>query len=871
MRLALSLRLPAICSGLVLSVLPLHAQREGSAKLIALEQGLKSIGKDASAARQRLAVRRAIRDAEKAIEEAGEKAERWALLEFLFRARQRLVSIEKDKEHREALLAVGRELIKAPKEFAEYRLEADLLISQVEQMKLGDSVDQRSKALRAFIDRYLGTPAGTKALNHAMEMAMEMGDKDLTTDLPELLIRHHADDMVAIRHFRDKLGYQIIGAPVAGTFKRSDGKTVRFPMDAIGRATMIIFWTNDERGRGLIEYFAKRTEEMKDDLAGRIEFLSFNVDELPDAGESIVRSLGADWQCLHVPGGKENPMIKAFVNAYPLTLRGSATSQVALVQWKHHMGKAFSDPWTQYSYCAHLASLSAGDFFVVDPEGEFDPAHPPELKAVASSKPLARGGGCVPAEVLSSIQDCFVKMPRRHQMPLKEVLAHYQKAEKLCRKVIADYPDAPDLWIVRNRLMVAQLGLWKAGGDLDQLHAAFAEAKVAMEAGYPSGCDVVARFCLAREALRQPETDAGKFIDQFISDAGGDKAGGPVLAAAALLAIDVADQIRFERLREVILRSHAEEPMMWTFNAFLLNRYHMVWLYGTPMRGPVRDWRAANTYLAGHVEKVPRKLKAELVKADGTPFRIPEDLEKDYTIINFYQPGPWTSKRGDGLPPSPMRDLQRIQGFVAARQTQDVELCFAVYDEKPHAGVIKDSRGKETPLSGIMLGLPGGLEHPLTQQLGLLRTDNALNSVVLDREGRILRVVDGIGGKHGRGMSALINLVTYQDVLKVNALLEKGEVEAAKELIFTHAPPFDPEAVDANGRKLRKPVHDLSHLRVRARVYVAAGELEKALVDAQEIYKRQTANDAKMAMKSELLESDEAFRDSIRERLGKSE
>ncbi len=869
MRLPLSLRLPAIFLGLLLSALPLHAQ--DNPKLAALEETLKAVDKGASAARQRLAVRRAIRDGEKAIEEVGDKPERWVLLEFLFRARQRLFSMDKDKEHREAVLDVARELIKAPKEFAEYRLEADLLLSQVEQMKRGDSVDERSKALRAFVDRYLGTPAGTKALNHAMEIAMEMGDKGLTTDLPELLIRHHADDMVAIRHFRDKLGYQVIGAPVAGTFKRSDGKVVRFPMDAIGRATMIIFWTNDERGRRLIEYFVEKTKDQKDDLAGRIEFLSFNVDELPDAGESIVRSLGADWQCLHVPGGKENPMIKAFVNAYPLTLRGSATSQVALIQWKHHMGKAFADPWTQYPYCAQLASLSAGDFFVVDPEGEFDPAQPPELKAVTGSKPLQRDGRSVPTEVLNAIQDCFVKMPKRHQMPLGEVMANYQKAEKLCRKAVADHPDAPDLWIVRNRLMIAQLGLWKVGGDLDQLQAAFAEAKTAMAAGYPSGCDVIARFCLAREALRDPATDTGKFIDQFVSGAGGDKASGPALAAAALLAIDVADQIRLGQLREAILQAHVEEPMMWTFTSFLLNRYHMYWLYGTPMRGPVRDWRAANTYLAGHVEKVPRKLKAELMKADGTSFRIPEDLEKDYTIINFYQPGPWTSKRGDGLPPSPMRDLQRIQDFVAARQTQDVELCLAVYDEKPHSGVLKDSRGKETKLGSTMLGLPGGLEHPLTQQLGLLRTDNALNTVILDREGRILRVVDGIGGKHGRGMSALINLVTYQDVLKVNNLLDKGDLDAAKQLIFTHAPPVDPKAVGEKGRPLRKPTYELSHLRVRARVYVAAGELAKALADADEICKRQTANDAKMAMKSELLESDEAFRDSIREELGKSE
>jgi hypothetical protein len=867
LNLPLSFRLPILVLGLTLFAMPPQVRAQEGSRLETLEESLKAAGKDASAARQRLAVRRAIRDAGKAIEEVGGKPERWALLEFLFRARQGLVLVDEDKSHREALLQVGRELVKAPREFAELRLEADLLVSLVEQARKKDSMEERSRALRQFVERYVGTSGGTKALRAALHMAMEMGDLDLVGELPDLLIRHYPQDMETIRYFRDKLGFQVIGAPLAGIFKRSDGKMVRFPMDAMGRATMILFWTNDEEGRALIEYFAKKTESAKEDLAGRMEILSFNVDELPDAGESIVRSYGADWQCMHLPGGKENPMAKAYVNEYPLTLRGSATSQVALVQWKHHLGDAFRDPWTDYPYCAHLASLSAGDFLVIDPEGEMDPARPPELKAVAGAKALPRDDNSVPAEFLSAIQHCFVKQPKRHQMPFEEVLAHYSKAVDLCRKAIADHPDAPDLWIVRNRLMIARLGLWKVGGDLTHLEAAFVDAKAAMAAGYPSGCDVVARLCLAREALRDPATDAGKLMDQFVSDSGGEKANGPALAAATLLAMDVCDRARFEQLRDVILQSQVEEPMMWNFNAFLLDRYHMYWLFGTPMRGPVQDWRAANFYMDGHPEEVPRMLKADLLKGDGTPFRIPDDLEADFTIINFYQPEPWSSNRGDGLPPSPRRDLERIQDFADSRPAADVRIYLAVYRDTPHSGIVEGLRGREVKLPGTMLGLPGGLQHPLVQQLGMLYTDSSINSVILNRQGRILRVVTGLGGQADRGISTLIHVVTHQDVLKVNALLEKGQLDAAKKAVFSLVPPFDPDAVDAKGRERRKPVHELSHLRVRARVYLAAGELDKAFADAEEIHKRQSSNDAKMAMRSAQLDEDEALRDAIQLKL----
>ena len=151
--------------------------------------------------------------------------------------------------------------------------------------------------------------------------------------------------------------------------------------------------------------------------------------------------------------------------------------------------------------------------------------------------------------------------------------------------------------------------------------------------------------------------------------------------------------------------------------------------------------------------------------------------------------------------------------------------------------------------------------------MGLLYTDNSVNSVILNRQGRILRVVTGLGGQDGRGISTLIHVVTHQDVLKVNALLEKSQLDAAKQAVFALVPPFDPDAVDARGRKLRKPVHELSHLRVRARVYLAAGELDKAFADAEEIHKRQSRNDAKMAMRSAQLAEDEALLDAIQLKL----
>ena len=55
---------------------------------------------------------------------------------------------------------------------------------------------------------------------------------------------------------------------------------------------MFIFWSKEDGGEELLKGLAAAALEKKEELAGRLEIISFNLDELPDAGESIVRGLG---------------------------------------------------------------------------------------------------------------------------------------------------------------------------------------------------------------------------------------------------------------------------------------------------------------------------------------------------------------------------------------------------------------------------------------------------------------------------------------------------------------------------------------------------------------------------------------------------
>jgi hypothetical protein len=848
-----------------------------------LDKALQASREGSSEARQRLALRRVIRDAEQLVAAHEKDNSRFLALEFLFRARQQLVALDKDAQHRQELLETCRELVKAPDEFADLRLEADLLLSQAELAKQGAGNEARAAALRPFVDRYIDTPVGAKVVRLAMVMALELGDNRLVSHLQETIERRFAADLDMIKFQRDKLGGQVIGAPFVGTFERTDGKTIRFPMDGLGRSTLLLFWSKDPEGEETLKGIAAAAMEKKEELAGRLEIVSINLDDLPDAGESFVRGLGVDWKVLRLPGGKKHPIFDAYVRSDLRTLTVSPTGQTALVMSGATRSKGQTDSgfdygrmlqstlareWTDERYVAQLSSLLVGDFLVFDAGAPFDPTRPPELKAAATSgdvKPLARDGACVPEETLRAIQACFVAPPLRYRLAHADIRANYTKAVELCRKAMADHPNAPDLWIARNRLIIALMGLWKCDSDLAQLESALAEAKAALSAGFPAGCDVIARFCLTRGDLRASAAESKPILQRFVTECGGDKAPGPALASAAMLALDVADRASFEAFRTRILKDHTESPMMWTFTAFLLDRYHDYWIFQVPFTAGWSFGRRQSYFMSrGDAEDAHRVLNTELLAGDGKPLRIPSDLEKEWTMIVFAQPPPWTSKRDDGLPESPERLLQPMLEFAASRPAGDVKVILALFggDAATARETLLASRSK---VDCPVVTLPGGVENPLVHRLGILSEDQKINSVLLRKDGRIASFISGLAKQGGRGDLTLGNVITQNDEESIAAAVERGEIEAAKEKILALAPPFDEAAVDAKGRKLPKPTYSLAHLRARARVYMALKDWDKALADAEEVVQRQLGTDGGMSLRTKELDESEELRDRIRE------
>jgi len=132
---------------------------------------------------------------------------------------------------------------------------------------------------------------------------------------------------------RDKLAGQVFGAPFVGRFERTDGKIALFPMDTLGKTTALYFWSKEDDGLEQLKALAEawKIVNAEIDAAGRYQFVSFNLDELPDAGESILRDIGLNWPAIRLPDGREDPIYKTYVRNHPKLLTMTPTGYTAMV------------------------------------------------------------------------------------------------------------------------------------------------------------------------------------------------------------------------------------------------------------------------------------------------------------------------------------------------------------------------------------------------------------------------------------------------------------------------------------------------------------------------------------------------------------
>ncbi len=837
-----------------------------------LKASLAKTEQSKSSARVKLAHRRVVREAEALLAKYTTAPNRFEVLGVLFRSQQALVALENTSSNRAAFLKTCQLLQAAPDEYAAIRLDADLLLSQSELARRGVDANERAKALRPLVDRYRDTAVEAKVIRIAMLMALEFGDAGVVNQLRDVIAHRFAGNLDMIIFQREKLAGQVFGAPFIGTFERSDGKRVSFPMDYLGTTTKVFFWSKENGGVEHLKELAVVWKTKKDEAAGRLRFVSINLDNLPDAGEKTLRDLGLDWPALRLPEGRDSMIYKAYARRDPTLITLSPIGYAALFLaggnshtngYERWLNSSLARVWTKPRYTSQLQSLFAGEFLIKDPQGAFDTSCPPECKALSPSKAdqslnLTRTAKSVPEDKLRAIQGCFLDPPFRYRSTYQESLDQYEKADALCRAAIAAHGDAPALWIVRNRRIVALMGLWKTTSNLDYFQRAVSEAKTMLESPHPQGTDVVARLCLARQAMRGVDTDPKAIIRDFVEAAGGQQPTAPALAAAAMLALDVGERRLHEQYRRALLDQHAEDPMMWTAVSFMLDRYHRYWMYHPPFVAGWTYGRRQGYFLAwGQPEDAQRTFRAELKTLDGQTLRIPEDTAGKWAVIAFS-----TGDAGHAF-------LRRYGSFSSDRPMKDVRLFAAMLNDNVAAArqALADAKPPRSPDTFPTLHVPDGMRNPLVQKLGILAEDERVNLVILRPDGTIANALSGLTMQYQKG-SVIQSVLEWHDEKAVDDALARGDLEQAKQLAFTFAPVQAPMPPDQ--KQPRKKEIPVPHLRSRAKVYMAMQDWQAAFTDIEDVYLRVNSKAGWLSMRTEELDRTEELKGEIRGALGES-
>ncbi|MHC4249051.1 MAG: hypothetical protein ACYS9X_07985, partial [Planctomycetota bacterium] len=679
------------------------------------------------------------------------------MLGVVFEAQKKLLALDRSAANRAALYETCRELARAPDEHAELRLEADMLLMEKDLSSRNASPDERAKALTDLITKYRGTSAEAKSLMIAVLVARRLENFGLEKRIMARMDDRLQGDHDLIEFRRTNLKPATIDAVFSGTYKCADGTSLSFPVDLMGHTSIMYFWSQQTPD---IEQRLGDVKALQEQLPGKFEVFSFNLDELPDAGEKKLRSLGLDWSAMHLPGGRKNSAYRAYaakdpysvlLNAYghSLVVTSIQEQEISLIPRRTSGGqrgglRSFRG-WPQLGDClddartlSQLQSLLVGDFLVTDPFGPLDPSLPPELQMVSvdpdvePAARLSRTPGAVPADVLNAIQQCFVPPPMRYRLTSDEALANYVKANELCSEALQRHSGAPDLWIVRNRKIVALVGMWKLEREPMHLGSAVEVAKASLAAELPRGAGVVPQFCLAKDAIRRGETERDTVLDALVEARGKSGAAASAHAAAAILALNANARATHSHHRSLLLETPDDgNPLLWPVTSFLRDRLQTYRLFHAThgRSGFTREERHTQYRNVAGLNRPAehRKFAADLVTLDGGKLRVPQDTAGRPTLVLFMEL------------PAGEEGAEAQKKCVRNWPGVDVIAAFLTED----AAAVKDlvNKNEWTCLAALV---PGGLRNPLVLRHGILSADRTPNHVLLRSDGTISWSVSGL-------------------------------------------------------------------------------------------------------------------------------
>lgn len=761
-----------LISGLTLAQLAPHPLPE--TEITALRADFTAaVAPNASSVARRRNLKNIVRKGQALLKASPDATNRYVLLELMFQSQKRLLAMENTERNRGMLFKISGDLARAPDDYADLRLEADLMLSEKELSESNATLEKRADTLGKLLTRYRDTPGEAKSLLMGALIVQKLEAPELEDTIYDALDERFSDDFKVIEFRRKYLKISRLDLTFAGAFNCTDGRTLSFPLDTAGHLSLMVFWSKNKPG---FETYLDKSKEELGRYPGLVDVFSFNLDDLPDGGESILREHGLDWLVMKLPGGRQHQAYRTYALGDPTAVMvneyGMAVVRPEIVHGR--LPAIDAGRISEARYMAQLQSLFIGDFL---------------LHASSFERWLSDVGRSTSKDLLKAIQACFPLAPFRYRLSHEEAFENYKQAETLCSEALKGHPDSPVSGLLRNFRMIARLGMWNLAFDPVSLEKAVEEANTALTTDLPLGGDVVPRFCLAKAALREDPQKPELVVTGFLAACGGDEAPASALAAATILALDTKSRELHETCRKLFLEKYGDIPEFYSFTSFLRNRHHRFRLLSPNYNRPERRPRG---YIVAHgYELMTEPLPGiELKKLDGSTLSLPDKNNDKLTYLLFIEPPAdpdsdfpvVLNRNGKPVKNDYIRQVMRYAHDLADQHVNkeiDVIAAF-VCDDAARVKSLMEKNGWTCQAAVV----PDGLKNPMVRQLGILSADHLPNVFVIRRNGTIAWRGSGLTyyTEFGFPFAYLLAMKVHVEVCEVEyacKALERGDFKEA--------------------------------------------------------------------------------------------